>query len=153
MPTTQITAEHPDSPDALQMLTELDEGLSVLPYPQESRHAFSVEKLIRENVAFFVTRQDGVPAGCGGVLLVGTEYGEVKRMFVRPQFRGLGLGKQMLAHLAEYTHGRGIALLRLETGIYQPEAIRLYERFGFRRIGPFGLYREDPISIYFEKEI
>jgi len=153
MPTIDIRQERPDSPDALQLLSELDEGLSVLPYPQESRHAFSVEKLIRENVAFFVTRHDEVPAGCGGVLLVGTEYGEVKRMFVRPQFRGLGLGKRMLEHLAAYTRQHGIALLRLETGIHQPEAISLYERVGFRRIGPFGPYHEDPISIYFEKDI
>jgi hypothetical protein len=43
--------------------------------------------------------------------------------------------------------------LRLETGIYQVEAISLYQVFGFRRRGPFGYYKNDPNTIYFEKQI
>ena len=43
--------------------------------------------------------------------------------------------------------------MRLETGIYQSEAIRLYERFGFRRVGPFGAYRNDPLSAFYEMRI
>jgi hypothetical protein len=58
-------------------------------YPAESRHAFSVDRLLREGVAFFVTRYDGAPAGCGGLKLCGTEYGEIKQMFVRPMYRGM----------------------------------------------------------------
>ena|SRR5260221_13932686 len=147
---TSIIEERPDSPDAVQLIAELEAVLDPL-YPQESRHGLSGERLVREGVAFFVTRQDGLPAGCGGVQLFGAEYGEVKRMYVRPQFRGLGLGQLMLDHLAAYCRQRRVALLRLETGIYQVEAIGLYERFGFQRIGPFGAYRADPLSVYFEK--
>lgn len=44
-------------------------------------------------------------------------------------------------------------LLRLETGIHQAEAIGLYERVGFYRIPPFGPYRVDPLSLYFEKPL
>jgi len=77
----------------------------------------------------------------------------VKRMYVRPAFRGLGLGKGMLNHLAEHARQHGVSLLRLETGIYQEDAIALYERYGFQRRTPFGEYREDPISVYFEKKI
>jgi ribosomal protein S18 acetylase RimI-like enzyme len=153
MPTLTILAERPDSADALQLLKELDAQLNAMPYAAESRHAFSVEKLLRHGVAFFVTRQDGAPAGCGGVQLVGTAYAEVKRMFVRPQFRGQGLGKAMLEHLAAYSRQQGIPLLRLETGIYQTEAIGLYESFGFERVGPFGDYPDHPHSLFFEKPI
>jgi ribosomal protein S18 acetylase RimI-like enzyme len=46
-----------------------------------------------------------------------------------------------------------VPLLRLETGIYQTEAIGLYEGFGFERTGPFGEYREDPLSLFYEKRI
>ena len=147
-----ITQERPDSPDASQLIYELEEHLAAH-YPSESRHGFSVDKLLREGVAFFVARHDDTPAGCGGVKLLDTEYGEVKRMYVRPQFRGLGLGKLMLNHLADYTHQYGINILRLETGIYQTEAISLYERFGFQRIPPFGPYYEDPLSICYEKRL
>lgn len=148
-----IEEERPDSADALRLLTELDADLHRHPYPAESRHAFSVERLVREDVVFFVTRCGGEPAGCGGVKLFGAEYGEVKRMYVRPAFRGLGLGKVMLDRLAEYAHARGAGVLRLETGIYQTEAVGLYERYGFRRRPPFGEYREDPLSVYFEKSL
>jgi putative acetyltransferase len=148
-----ITQERPDSADAMQLIDELQTHLNPEKYPDESRHGYSVEKLLRERVAFFVTRRDNTLAGCGGIKLFGTEYGEVKRMYVRPQYRGLGLGKLMLDHLAAYARDRQISTLRLETGIYQTEAIKLYERYGFARRGPFGEYTEDPMSIYFERQI
>jgi putative acetyltransferase len=149
---TLIVAERPDTVDAITLITELD-GYREPLYPQESRHGFSVEQLLREAVAFFVVRHDGIPVGCGGVKLFGTAYGEIKRMYVRPQFRGLGLGKLMLQHLADYARQQGVAVLRLETGIYQPEAVGLYERYGFQRIPPFGAYKEDPLSVFYEKRI
>ena len=147
-----IAEERPDSADAVALITELESHLATL-YPQESRHGFSVDKLLREGVAFFVARVDGIAAGCGGVLLVDEQYGELKRMYVRPPFRGAGVGKLVLEHLARYTQRHGLDLLRLETGIHQVAAIRLYERFGFQRIRPFGPYREDPRSLCFEKRL
>jgi len=147
-----ITSERPDSPDAVTLISELEAVLNPQ-YPACSRHGYSVEKLISEGVAFFVVRHDGAAAGCGGIQLFGREYGELKRMYVRPAFRGLGLGKMMVDHLGAYARERGAKLLRLETGIHQREAIGLYERMGFRRIGPFGEYRDDPLSRFFEKGI
>jgi putative acetyltransferase len=151
--TITIVEEQPDSPDALVLLSELDEALWLHPYPPQSRHAFTVEKLLRENVAFFVARVDGDRAACGGLKLFESEYGEVKRMYVRPAYRGMGLGKAILNHLAEYTSAHQTTVLRLETGIYQVEAIGLYERWGFQRRPPFGEYKEDPLSVYFEKQL
>jgi putative acetyltransferase len=151
MPVT-ILEERPDSIDAVQLLTELDALLAEQPYPPESRHAFSIDQLVREGVTFFVTRYEGNPAGCGGIKLF-SSYGEIKRMYVRPVYRGLGLGKAMLNHLAEYVKEQQVSVLRLETGIYQTAAIQLYESFGFQRRSPFGEYKTDPLSIYYEKNI
>jgi putative acetyltransferase len=109
--------------------------------------------LVAQQVVFFVLRDNETPAGCGGIQLFGTEYGELKRMFVRPQFRGLGYGRLLLNHLADYARANGVGLLRLETGIHQAPAIRLYEGAGFRRIPPFGNYKEDPLSLFYEKRI
>jgi GNAT superfamily N-acetyltransferase len=148
-----ITEERPDTVDALQLLTELDAQLAAQPYPSESRHAFNVEKRLRENVAFFVVRQAGQPAACGGVKLFGQEYGEVKRMFVRPAFRGLGLGKALLSHLAAHALAHKVNVLRLETGLYQTEAIGLYERYGFVRRPPFGNYAASELNLFFEKHL
>jgi ribosomal protein S18 acetylase RimI-like enzyme len=148
----RIEAESPDSPDASLLIEELEAQLQPL-YPAASRHGYSVEKLLREGVEFFVLRQDGRPAGCGGVQLFGKEYGELKRMYVRPAFRGLGLGRLILEHLEAHARNCGVDRLRLETGIHQEAAIGLYERAGFRRIPPFGPYREDPLSRFYEKRI
>jgi ribosomal protein S18 acetylase RimI-like enzyme len=147
-----ITAERPDSADAIALITELEAHLDPL-YPRESRHGYSAEKLIAQGVAFFVLRNGDIPAGCGGIHFFGSAYGELKRMYVRPQFRGLGFGKLLLDHLADYAQAHGVGLLRLETGIHQAAAIGLYERTGFQRIGPFGDYVEDPLSLFYEKRI
>ncbi len=150
--TISIIPERADTPDAVTLITELESILAPL-YPTESRHGYSVEKLIQQGVAFFLIRVDGVPAGCGGIQLFGDEYGELKRMYVRPQFRGLGLSKRMIEHLVAFACERNITLLRLETGIHQQAAIRLYERAGFRRIPPFGEYKPDPVSLCFEMQL
>lgn len=147
-----ITPECPDSADALALIAELEAQLEPL-YPRESRHGYSVDKLIAEKVAFFLIRYHGTLAGCGGIKLFGTAYGEIKRMYVRPQFRGLGLGKLMLDHLVAYAREQGVGLLRLETGIYQEAAIGLYERLGFESIASFGAYKDDPLSRFYEKRL
>jgi len=148
-----ISLERPDSEDAIALITELEAHLDPL-YPSESRHGYSVEKLLRQGVSFFVIRDSaGVPIGCGGVQFFGTEYGEIKRMYIRPQFRGLGFAQLMLDHLTEFTLTNGINVLRLETGIHQHAAIGLYERAGFGLIPPFGDYKPDPLSRFYEKQI
>ena len=147
-----ITPEHPASPDATALIAELDAHLEPL-YPSESRHGFSVQQLTADCVAFFVIRVDGAPAGCGGIKVFGADYAELKRMYVRPQFRGLGLAKMLLEHLTAYATLHKVGILRLETGIHQHAAIGLYERSGFQRIEPFGEYRNDPVSRCYEKRI
>jgi ribosomal protein S18 acetylase RimI-like enzyme len=147
-----ISPERPDTEDAITLITELEAVLDPL-YPSESRHGYSVEKLLRQGVAFFVIRHEGVLVGCGGVQLFGSEYAEIKRMYIRPQFRGMGLAGLMLDHLAEYSRSNGVKLLRLETGVHQHEAIGLYERAGFKLVPPFGDYKPDPNSRFYEKRI
>lgn len=147
-----ITRERPDTADAVSLMAELDALLEPL-YAVESRHGFSVGRLLAEDVAFFVLRADQRPAGCGGIKLVGVEYGEIKRMYVRPAFRGAGFAKLLLNHLADYAQAHGVSVLRLETGIFQSEAIGLYERQGFYRIPPFGPYTDDPVSRCYEKRL
>ncbi len=60
--TTIIVAERPDTADARMLIAELETQLAPF-YPAISRHGYSVEKLIRQGVAFFVARQAGIPAG------------------------------------------------------------------------------------------
>jgi len=148
----RTTPERPDTPVARELIAELDELLAPN-YPPESRHGYSVDKLLLEEVAFFVVAVDGVPAGCGGVQLVAGDYAELKRMYVRPAFRGRGLGRHLVEHLSGHAAEHGIDVIRLETGVLQVEAIGLYESMGFRRIPPFGPYWDDPVSVCLERRL
>ena len=74
-----IVPERADSADAKELIAELEQELDPR-YPEASRHGYSVEKVLREAVAFFVTRHGGTPAGCAGVQFFGVDYGEIKRM-------------------------------------------------------------------------
>lgn len=147
-----LVPERPDTSDAMALIGELQTHLESF-YPPESRHGFSVQKLIEQQVAFYVLRVGGAPAGCGGIKLfadAAPPFGELKRMYVRPAFRGRGFGARLIDRLATHARERGIGLLRLETGIHQQAALRLYEHIGFRRIAPFPPYREDPLSRCYE---
>lgn len=147
-----IAQEPPDEPAAAGLIAELDALVAPL-YPTRSRHGYSVDKLLAEHVPFFVLRANGTPAACAGIKLADGEYGEIKRMYVRPAFRRQGFGVRLLDHLAAYAATHGIDTLRLETGIHQHEAIILYERYGFHRIPPFPPYIEGPIGICYEKQL
>jgi putative acetyltransferase len=76
---TMIVAEFPDAADARTLIAELDTYLIPL-YPIEDHYGYSIEKLLEEEVAFFVIRHDGIAAGCGGIKLFGTEYGTFPRI-------------------------------------------------------------------------
>ncbi len=131
------------------MLARLDAYCAAL-YPAESNHLMDIASLMQGDVLFLVARDvDGVAVGCAA-LVNKQEYGEVKRMFVDERRRGLGTGRKLLEHLVMFARMSGLSVLRLETGIHQPEAIGLYERLGFERRAPFGDYREDPLSLFME---
>lgn len=145
----------PNVPQARTLVAELDEYQSRL-YPAESNHLDSLEELAAPNVTFVIACLAGQVVGCGAVKeMRGTQgaYGEIKRMYVSPTARGHGLAKKMLTYLEQKVFAKGIPLTRLETGIHQTEAIGLYERLGYRQIGPFGDYQEDPLSIFMEKRL
>jgi putative acetyltransferase len=84
--------------------------------------------------------------------LPGDGSAEVKSMYVLPEARGRGVGRAVLAAIEDALRGR-VDVLRLETGTRQDAAIRLYESAGFRRHGPFGGYRDDPLSVFMEKPL
>ena len=102
---------------------------------------------------FFVAYLDGAPAACGAVRSLGDGRAEVKRMYTRPAFGGRGIGAAVLSHLEGCARDLGATSLVLETGPRQPEAVRLYERFGFARCDCWGEYTTEPMSRCYSKPI
>jgi len=147
-----IALESPDQPEVIALIAELDAYHDSL-YPPESRHYLDLASLKQPNVVFAVARDDnGRAIGCGAIVL-GTDAGELKRMYVSPHGRGRGVAKRLLALLESQALGAGCKLLRLETGPYQPEALALYAAAGYERRGPFGGYSNDPLSVFMQKRI
>jgi ribosomal protein S18 acetylase RimI-like enzyme len=87
--------------------------------------------------AILLARANGVAAGCVMLRGIADDVGEVKRLFVRPAYHGLGVGRALLTKLACVAMQRGYKTLRLETGPRQTEAQALYNSAGFRRIAPY----------------
>ena len=144
------------TPEVVELLGELDAALSG-PYTADQRHALSVEKLFQPDVRFFLARLEGAAVACGGIGFY-DGYAELKRMYSRPSVRGRGVAKAILRRLEAEARGAGAPLLRIETGVYQAEALRFYEGAGFQRCGAFGPYAAMPpraieTSIFYEKAV
>jgi putative acetyltransferase len=122
------------------LVDELEQSLAS-EYSADQRHGLTVEAIFQPHIEFFIARLDGDAVGCGGVAFYDT-YGEVKRMYVRDRARGRGIARAILARIETAMRERGLTLLRLETGVRQTPAMRLYERAGFHECGAFGEYAD-----------
>ncbi|UCN15375.1 GNAT family N-acetyltransferase [Cellulomonas iranensis] len=108
-------------------------------------------------VATVLVRLDGAPVACGVLRDVsagmGAGTGEVKRMYVRPDARGRGLSRRVLAELEDAARAHGCTRLVLETGVLQPEAIGLYLAAGYRPVENYGEYVGVVDSRCFERDL
>lgn len=145
-----IEAASPRSPEAGELIAELDAYLGKL-YPPERNYLLDVESLCAPEITFLVARCHGAAVGCGALRRLDEASAEIKRMYVRPQYRGHGVGRAVLAALEEQARSSGMHALLLETGVDQPEALALYESRGYRRRGRYGEYRDESSSVFMEK--
>ena len=147
-----IRAEDPASPDVRSLIEAID-AFFVSLYPPESNHLLPIDALRQPNVTFLTARSTDRVVGCGALVNHGGEYGELKRMFVLPEFRGFKIGRRILEELEARGRSIGLPVIRLETGVAQHNALALYERAGYQRIGPFGDFYDDPLCVYMEKRL
>tara|TARA_B100000676_G_scaffold309508_2_gene373251 strand:- start:1729 stop:2214 length:486 start_codon:yes stop_codon:yes gene_type:complete len=149
-----------DSDMAIALITELNAELSAV-YPEERANHFRLDKAETQpgNGAFIIAFDGDVPLGCGAVrrrLDAPAPYspgGEIKRMYVRDQYRRRGVAACVLASLEQEASKLGLEHLLLETGTRQAAAVGLYERAGFVVIPNFGEYAESPLSLCMAKTL
>ncbi|PST24587.1 N-acetyltransferase [Mesorhizobium plurifarium] len=152
MTAVTIAEESPRQPAVIRLL-ELSDAYAASLYPAESNHLVDLSQLEQPTVSFFVARLAGRIVGCCALVEAGDGTAEIKRMFVDPEARGLKLGRLLLSALEAKAEKLGLTAIRLETGIYQPEAIGLYKASGYVETAPFGSYRPDPLSLFMEKPV
>lgn len=152
MNSIRIAHADPAEPSVRILIDELD-AYQLSLYPAESNHLLDIETLRQPQMLFFSATAGGNMLGIGGCWLHG-DYAEIKRVYVSPRARGLGLAKKLMDHIEAQALRAGKRLARLETGIHQPEAIGLYRRLGYVECGPFGKYpTDDPNSVFMEKRL
>lgn len=152
-PVIEITAVTTPDDGILEMIEELDASMKNL-YPPESTHLTPPEELSAGANRLFAVKVDGKLMGCGGFRVVGRDYAEIKRIYVDPSSRGRGLAKALLNRLESESRLLGLLEMKLETGIFQPEAIGLFERCGYTQCPVFGDYpKDDPYSYFMQKTL
>jgi GNAT superfamily N-acetyltransferase len=143
----RLPITHPDA----QLLVEEVQQEYVARYGGRDRSALSSSDLEPPAGAFYVAYLDGTPVATGAwrfrndVSRLGSDRpAEIKRMYVAPAARRRGLARRMLEHLEESARAAGAAVMILETGTAQPEAMALYVAAAYEPVEPFGLYRDSP---------
>jgi GNAT superfamily N-acetyltransferase len=90
----------------------------------------------------------GEQVGSVGLRRVAADTAELKRMYVRPQYRGMGIARALLAACEQTARELGYVHLWLETGTLQPEAVALYLSAGYEPVDPFGQYAGESLSVH-----
>lgn len=94
-----------------------------------------------------------VPVGCGALKVFSGNALEIKRMYTHPDFRGRGVAGRVLRELEQWGAQDGFGRLVLETGKRNPEAVALYQKYGYTRIPNFGPYEGVENSLCFTKKV
>jgi putative acetyltransferase len=108
---------------------------------------------VHPEAVYLLASTAGEPVGCCAVAPLAPGVCELKRMYVSPAARGLGVSRLLLTAAEEHARALGAAELRLETGVRQPEAIGLYKASGFARIANYGHYATSTLSLCFTKRL
>jgi putative acetyltransferase len=137
------------NPDFVELVRHLDADLSIRDGEDHSFFAQfnKIDKIRNVVVAYY----NGLPVGCGAVKSYTNETGEIKRMFVLPEYRGRKIASQILSELEKWANELEFKQVILETGKAQPEAIGLYTKSGYQIIPNYGQYENVESSVCMQK--
>ena len=150
-----LAIESPLQDEVRAMVAALNAYLRPLSPPQ-FQFQMTAEQMAGAHTTLFVLRNnEGAALGMGALKVHGPKLGEVKRMFIRPDLRGTGLGRLILNAVESEARAKSLDVLRLETGGtpgFEP-AWRVYERGGFVRCAAFLDYPDTEFSRFYEKKL
>ena len=140
-----------DNKDFIELVKQLDAELAER---DGNEHSFYAQFNKIDKIKYVVIAcEDDKPIACGAIKEFSPAAMEVKRMYTLPGYRGKAIASKVLAELEAWTAELSYSKCVLETGLRQPEAIRLYEKNGFNRIPNYGQYAGMENSVCFEKRL
>ncbi len=141
-----------DHPDAVALIEELQQEY-VVRYGGQDGTTVHPSEFAPPLGLFLIGYRSGVPVVCGGWRAHQDGVAEIKRMYVVPTARGLGLARAMLAELELTAKRAGNRQIILETGQKQPEALALYRSSGFIEVPRFGYYADAELAVHLGKSL
>ncbi|MHA7985193.1 GNAT family N-acetyltransferase [Rathayibacter sp. CAU 1779] len=139
--------------DGIGELLRLGTEYSLSLYPPEECFLLTPAELDEPGVHVYVARGEAGAALAMGALVARHDEGELKRMFVHPDARRLGLASRILSRIEDDARALGLSRLVLETGPRHDAALALYRRHGYVPIPQFGHYVGSPSSVCFAKDL
>ena len=119
--------------------------------PPETNTKMSLQDMDNDYTTVLVARRNGVAVACGAIVFHNLEIAEIKRMYTKPEFRGMGISRAILIKLENLAKTTGMKTLVLETGYNYTAAITLYTKLGWVECQPILDYKPNPYSKFFEK--
>jgi putative acetyltransferase len=147
-----VRQETPHCSEAIALFAELWAELGAM-YGDTGPCRFTPAQVDHANGAFVIAWIGGEVAGCGAMRPLEPGVAELKRMYVRPQFRRRGVARAILGVLEACAVELSYNAVRLETGVVQPAAIALYQSAGYMPIPAYGEFADDPLSRCFGKRL
>lgn len=133
-----IAPERPDSPEARSCLQAyVDEMKERFGFDPSQSVPMADGDMIPPAGILLLARRGAQAIGCCALKVQDLGLGEVKRLWIHPEARGLGVGKRLLAGIEDYARVRGLAQLRLDTHGSLTEARSLYASLGYAEVAPF----------------
>ncbi len=138
-----------ENKDFHNLIVQLDKEL--LDQYNDAQSEVDVHNIVGLLNTVIIAYYDNIPVGCGCFKIYNDNSVEIKRIFVKPEYRGRGISKSILVELENWAMELGFGKAILETGYLQTAAIGLYSNTGYVRTENYGPYKKIPISVCFEK--
>lgn len=150
-----MTFEHTDgsNTDFVALCHELDAYLNHIVGGEENRAQYIPYNSPDDIQDAFVAYDDDQAVGCAAIKRYDDESAEVKRVFIREEYRGQGISKKLMELLEQTVKEQGYSCLLLESGEILVEAMALYRKIGFKVIPNYGPYKDMPESVCMKKEL
>ncbi len=139
--------------DFIELCRLLDDNLDEMAGGKEQRKQYVQYNTLEDIKDVVLFYDDKIAVSCGSFKFYDEGIAEIKRVFVRKEYRGKGISKQLMGCLEERAKSKGFHTMILETGAPLVEAMGLYNKLGYKVIDNYGQYRCMKDSICMKKVI
>ncbi|MGB2751178.1 MAG: GNAT family N-acetyltransferase [Pyrinomonadaceae bacterium] len=147
----ELIRTNADSAEFRELVVMLDAELKMR--DGEDHYFFAQFNKLAGILGVVIAYEGETAVGCGGFKQMSANEAEVKRMFVRGEYRGQRIAARVLSELEAWAGELGYGACVLETGFKQPEAIALYQREGYEIIPNYGQYADVTNSVCMRKAL